>query len=250
MERTETGSTEREKLLDKIAKLRAMTKANGASESEAMMAAKRVAALIDEFNVNTSELQLREAVRLGGAIVRDRIIGFDSRWPIWGDCTVRLCKLLSVKTWYSIEREDLLGLGSYDSIMTIHLLGFAEDVETVKFIMGLIREAFIYELGLYKKARGKEPQSFQLGMADRIKERLTGLFQTVITSASGAHAGSLIVVKGQLVRVEFEKLALRLQSSQSNRTIKNAGAYAAGQAAGQRANLHGKPSVRALTKGA
>lgn len=227
--------TSRPEILSKIAKLRQMTTANGASEGEAMFAAQRVASMIAEFNVSQSEMEIRTFAKDGCITDEFAVIGNDD----WTRVVVGLQHLFHVRCWYHHTKEDLLDLGTPIAVKYVKFFGFPEDVAGAMFLATMIREAFATELARYVRdvKRGRDTRSFGLGMGDRINERLKSMATQQVTGPS--KGTGLMVLKGQLVGGEFDKLGLRLRYGPAA-WASNHNAYTTGQNAGSRANLHGR----------
>lgn len=240
----------RKKILDKIAKLRAMTQANGATEAEALLAAERLSRLLEEYHVSQTEADLHEAAR-GGGITRIKITLFGSQRPAWFICIAALNQILGNKGWTSPGSLDLLGLGVHEPVIYYHIMGFEENLQTVDQIADLIREAFIYEGKAYIKRTktDRNLKDFNLGMAMRIEQRIREMFTPKI-SLRESNGRALIDLRNQLVTEEFAKLNLNLRPGRAMSGDTSSKAYQAGVAAGGRANLHGKvPASMRLTKG-
>jgi hypothetical protein len=93
---------EREKIKERVAKLLNMTVDNGASESEAMMAAQRAAELMAHYDIEASELSLRYT----RAIKQTVTIGKYSNIGIAVSAAYHVARLCDCMSWYtSAERR-------------------------------------------------------------------------------------------------------------------------------------------------
>lgn len=231
--------TEREKIIAKIRKLAAMTKANGASESEALKAADMLAKLMAEHHVADTELSLKRDAR-GCLMGEFRVIDKAKRGvrPNWQKCGARVASLFSCQTYLSSSEEDILGLGFTVPIQIRKFYGFPEDVEAATVLMTIIHTALI---SASEKQKKREQNDFELGFVDRINVRLQEMIDR--KTAAKPTGTSLIVLKDQLVTEEYAKYLrandIWLGYGARYGEGRNNAAYAAGSAAGSRVDLGG-----------
>lgn len=226
----------RETVAARVRALLAKTTENGCSEAEAMFAAEKARELMDKYDIEIGEA--------GMAAEGTEKMTFDEttrgRLDLTSRMTYRIAEFCDVKSWRSPYRG------------TATFFGLKSDVE---FAVWLTRslEAFVnnaadsYLAGQrFGRGSGRSrymaDKSFTLGCIGRINVRL-GKLTAERKAAMKAAAGtgtSLVVVKSAIVEKDFRKLGLRLRSSSRRDPSVASGAYAAGQAAGDRASF-GRP---------
>jgi hypothetical protein len=233
-------STSRDAIIARIQKLRAMTIAAGASETEAAFAAKRIAELIAEHSIGETEFTLTRD-RL--SCTRDRFAVMASAPEEWRAVMHPIKQLFSVKAWGERELSDILGIGRPIELKVYHFFGFPADVAAAVSLAEICQLAVLGAVLPATKALGAPTRgnakrlwtaSFRTGMAQRLAERITALIPPPVMSQGTA----LIVVKDQLVTEEFAKLGLRLVP-RSFGTVADPHALAAGRAAAERVDLGG-----------
>jgi hypothetical protein len=232
---TSPGSTaaQRDAIIAKIQKLRAMTIQNGASENEASVAAAAIARLMAEWDISQSEADVRrEASRCG----QDYFCILRESPHEWRQVEIGIKRLFHLKVWASQFSEDILGLGWPQYFTKISFFGLPADVEAGRSLAEICHTAIanesLAESNRMGRAKGKAQYlaSFRYGMAERLKERIIELIPVVPTGTG------LIVLKNQLVTEEFAKLGISLRN-EGIRIQLNPTAFAAGQTAAGRVNL-------------
>ena len=231
--------TSRDLVIEKIRKLSAMTQANGASESEAAFAAKKMAEYIDLYNIQTTELEIRQDAK--GCIIDSftATMGLD----IWTHACWNIGLLFKCKTWrqhsaFALD-EDLL----IDQT-EMKFYGFKQDVTAAISLCQIIymaveRSSFAFAKSLPKgqrRANAAAKESFSIGMAQRLNERVKEL----IPASSPSLGKGLMVLKDQLVTEQFADYcrAHGLSFRSAGRlSISDQGAYSAGRTAGGNVNL-------------
>ena len=233
--------TPRDKIIDRIRKLKEMSVGRGASEAEAATAARHFAALMDEHNVTLSELELK---RNAAGCVNDYYMDSAPEREEWTVAFRALGPLFHVRYWISYDRHDLYDLGTEDEVTLHNFYGFPSDVEAAKALAYIVHSGIIAEAAKYLAMAGKGARrtkairndlpSFHAGIGRRLHEMLLAL---VSTSSSTA----LVSLKGQLVDGEWAKFAqahdIRLGYSRAGAMNVNAAAYAAGVKAAGNINV-------------
>ena len=226
-----------------IRNLAKKTQDNGCTEAEALSAAKKIGELLKVYNLEITEVFLANA----NCNVKKIPTGRQRRHPIDSCCTA-IANFCDCKVWFGC------GVGQRE----YNFFGLESDTEMAEFLYSVIYDAIEQETWRYKQsieyAKARNSQwgrksftvSFQKGMANRISERLNWMAaqrkreekeeekKTPYFVTTGT---SLVLVKQNKVKDEFEKLSLRLRKTQYARNACRADAYYKGQAAGEKVNL-------------
>jgi hypothetical protein len=232
-------TSDRDSVISRIQKLQKMTTERGCSESEAVIAARKVAELIAEHNVNDTELRLRTDAK---GCLHDELLIFGVQTTGWLSVTAAISRLFSVQSWYSKEFEDPFGIGLVERRLSVHYYGYPEDVAAAVAMTSICRVAIETELIRWKKNSKGNNESFRIGMASRLYERILDMIPTTQPSNSR----SLIPLKNQLVNEEFAKYCrenrLRL-GTEGGRHIRDHSAYSAGRRRAENVSLRGRKEV-------
>ncbi len=216
---------------DKIRKLLRLAENAGATEAEALNAAAKARALMDEYQVTVSAADLEET---GAVDVTDEAVILGKAKPdriiVVSSAIARFC---DVKVWKSGPRVVFLGLSA--------------DVEMASYLLRLVRTARDAEWKSYQRSDEFRDQrlsgwtayqlrkSFTDGMAIRIGERLKAL--KAESEAAFSNSRALVPVKNALITEEMARRGIFLR-----RGRRGSGSYAnaardAGRAAGDRVSL-------------
>jgi hypothetical protein len=240
-------SAERERIISRIRKLASMTVERGASENEAAQAALLMSKLLEEFSVQSSELELRSDAR---GCIKDSIIAFHADRKPWMEALWAVAELYSCKAWRTYTTEDILGIGLTEDVTHLNFYGFPEDVAAclaLGAIIQIARNGGMAEFIKTKDARRKGSRvrnialdSFDLGFAERITERIREIIAAKPKAITG---NALIVLKDQLVTEEWANYSknMRWGRARAGYTIGDSAAYARGSAHASGVALHGKP---------
>jgi hypothetical protein len=230
-----------QKVIQMIQDLCRKTVRNGCTESEAMSAAEKIGDLMKVYNLSMDRVFLGETNCVQESIPTDRL----RRHPIDG-CVVGIAEFCDCHVWYNkgYQRNNY------------YVFGLPPDVEMMKYLYNMIMSAMDTSLAAYKLSdlyiAGKNEygykvskkslsNSFQKGMAGRISHRLG-----VMTRSRHAEeevmpipstGTSLVLVKQNKVRQEFEGLGIRLRKAHQSWHHPDQSAYKQGQAAGESVNL-------------
>jgi hypothetical protein len=237
-----SSTTELHKIKSRIMALASKTTDRGCSEEEAMSAIEKIGELLEIYNLTMEECDVREekcvsvSIPLRGA--RTGPAKFFAR---------NLARLFSAKYYYSSEYtgEGYKRRAAYVFYVQHH------DAEAVKYLYELLDKAIVHETEIYKLTveyrealdRRAATLDFQEGMAERFAERLDTIREEN-EAAMQAHKSTgtaLIVLKGELIEEEFEKLGIKLTTSYSysyGRSTYDDSARASGRAAADRVNLN------------
>lgn len=216
-----------DKLKKRIQGLRAKTVDNGCTEAEALLAAAKVADLLDRFDLALTDVELRDAPCERRAYETHR----KKRIPL-DDCIGAIANFCDCRVW---REKNPTGEARYV------FFGLRSDVEGAHFLTDLVDNAVRSELGLYKTSaayqgfrhqeRHMANGSFTLGMVASIADKLT----TMKAGRDGVNKRTgrdLVVLKASVVEAELEKLDLRLRTVRQATRMVLPTAYEAGEAAG------------------
>lgn len=213
----------------KIAKLANMTIENGASESEALFAAKKIAELLDAHGMSIEEMKDFQNENSTNKMETGEF-GNKKKLHEVQYCVTAIADFFDCKIWATRGNDA----------HKIKFFGFPQDVAAAM----ALTEALVYAMESdYKKwfnsqnsdVHGKTlRKNFMLGFCSRINARL----KEMKLARNSANTGTaLIVVKGQVVTEEYAKLNMKISKSYRTVYSSNNAAYEAGQTAGNTANL-------------
>ena len=216
-----------DKLRTRIQGLRAKTVDNGCTEGEAMVAAAKVAELLDRYDLSLTDVELREASceRL------DYETHLRKRIPL-EDCIGAIADFCDCRVW---REKNPAGEARYV------FFGLRSDIEAAHYLAGLIDGAVRSELGRYKNSaayrqfrhqeRHMANASFALGMVASIADKLIAM-KAARDQVNHRTGRDLVVVKAAVVDSEIEKLGLELRIVERASRLVSPMAYGAGEAAG------------------
>jgi hypothetical protein len=226
-----------DKLKTRIQGLRAKTTENGCTEAEALMAAAKVAELLDRYDLSLTDIELRDAPCERRAFETHR----KKRIPL-DDCVGAIAKFCDCRVW---REKNHAGEACYV------FFGLRSDVEVAWYLTELVDGAVRFELGRYKNGaeyrrfrhqdRHVVNASFALGMVASIADKLLAMKaeRDAVVRSSGR---DLVVLKTAVVEAELEKLNLNFRKSRrAGRTVSQS-AYEAGEDAG--ASMAINPAIR------
>ena len=226
-----------DKLKTRIQGLRAKTIDNGCTEGEALLAAAKVAELLDRYNLSLTDVEIRDAPceRREYETHRKKRIPLD-------DCIGAIANFCDCRVW---REKNQAGEARYV------FFGLRSDIEVAHYLTELIDAAVRSELGRYKttpdyrrfrhKERHMANASFTLGMVASIADKLTGM-KAGRDEANNGTGRDLVVLKATVVDDELEKLDLKLRTVRRPSRMVSPMAYEAGGAAG--ASLAINPGIR------
>lgn len=234
---TNEVNVEREAVKRKVAKLLNMTLDKGASEAEALMAANKAGELMAHWDIQASELSLKNTKCITGRVpcrtYMNRMVG--------EGFVVRLAKFCDCMIWHSGTAEN----------RKYNFFGMPQDTEVACYLYDILSEACMTELELYKQSEHHAEQialgrsgritrsDFLRGMEDRLSARLYDMTKEKAQTIKAATGTALVLVKDAQIKEDFENLGMKLRSK--TRRIKGARNYnaqEAGWAAGGRVNIN------------
>jgi len=233
--------TNRDSIIEKVRKLSRMTIANGASEQEALLAAAHLERLIAEYDIAQSELTIRADAQ--GCLLDEFVDSSDRQTP-WMTCASALSKLFSTRCYFETRQEDIFDLGFLVTVRAVKFFGFQTDVAACLAMCAIVKSAIDTESTRFarslreSKSKPARVQSFELGMADRISDRLEEMALTQKRIRGESTGTGLIVLKDQLVTQQWaeQMRGLRLRPTQLIR-VKDMGAFSAGRVVGGAVSL-------------
>lgn len=232
----------------KILNLSNVTIDNGATEAEAMNAAKLAAKLLNEYNLNLNEVQITSE----DCIKVDYETPGKSRTPVYS-CIVAVANLtntviyISGKSYISYTKR---GRPQIRRNKCITVFGTETDVAVATYMLALIENVVEVETNKYKKTvdyinaaneyggRRRASKSFEFGMTDRINVRLYEMCEEQNNELL-EHKGSqeLMIIKDDYVKSEFKKVGIKLKNT--TRTLRyNPDHHTAGENAGNNVPLN------------
>jgi hypothetical protein len=226
-----------DKLKTRIQGLRAKTTGNGCTEAEALLAAAKVAELLDRYDLSLTDVEIRDAPceRREYETHRKKRIPLD-------DCIGSIANFCDCRVW---REKDQAGEARYV------FFGLRSDIEVAHYLTGLIDGAVRSELGRYKTSAGYRRfrhqdrhvanSSFTLGMVASIADKLTAM-KAERDAVNNGTGRDLVVLKASVVDAELGKLGLKLRTARRATRMVSPTAYEAGGAAGM--SLAINPGIR------
>ena len=226
-----------DRLKTRIQGLRSKTTDNGCTEAEALLAAAKVAELLDRYDLSLTDVEIRDAV----CEQREYETYRKKRVPIDG-CIGAIANFCDCRVW---REKNQVGDARYV------FFGLRSDVEVAHYLTEVIDNAVRFELGRYKMSAGYRRfrhqdrhianSSFTLGMVASIADKLKTMKRErdVVNNGTGR---DLVVLKASVVDAELQKLDLKLRTVRRTTRMVAPAAYEAGGVAG--ASLAINPGIR------
>ena len=230
--------TDRSSIIEKIKALRAMTTANGATEAEMMSFLDKASAMMDAYDITDEELQLtKDEAAILHTDPPDLSDPHKIKW--------RLC--------YGVS--EFCGVQIYRSSGETGLkcIGMPSDVQFAMWLLDNLADFVIAELYAHligclapRNERRIIIRSFTAACCERISDRLLALVERSKTARS-SNGRELVVIKNAAIKAFMKEQGIRLRacSGYSSSNV-DAGAHAAGRAAGDRATF-GRPVTGAAS---
>jgi hypothetical protein len=223
---TQANDTARAAVLARIRAAMARTVENGCTEAEAQAAAAMVDKLMALYEIDLTEATVAEqdVVRMDIKLDRHPV-----RWAAKAVGAFTDCKVWTDKGFISF-----LGLEIDTQVAEYLMLLFqrAIDRETTNY------SAFNADLAL-QDLRGQTEMvnSFQVGMASRLGERLAGM-KSSRDFTQRKTGFDLVVAKGALVNEAWASLGITLGAAKGGVSIRHKGAYEAGRSAADSVSIN------------
>jgi len=226
-----------DRLKTRIQGLRSKTTDNGCTEAEALLAAGKVAELLDRYDLSLTDVDIRDAL----CEQREYETYRKKRIPLDG-CIGAIANFCDCRVW---REKNQAGDARYV------FFGLRSDIEVAHYLTELIDNAVRSELGRYKISAGYRRfrhqdrhvanSSFTLGMVASIADKLTAMKRERDAVKNGT-GRDLVVLKASVVDAELEKLDLTLRTVRCATRMVSPTAYEAGGVAG--ASLTINPGIR------
>ena len=226
-----------DRLKTRIQGLRSKTTDNGCTEAEALLAAVKVAELLDRYDLSLTDVEIRDAA----CEQREYETYRKKRVPLDG-CIGAVAKFCNCRVW---REKNQAGEARYV------FFGLRSDIEVAHYLTEVIDNAVRFELGRYKMSAGYRRfrhqdrhianSSFTLGMVASIADKLAVMKRDRDVVNNGTRR-DLVVLKASVVDAELEKLDLKLRTVRRTTRMVSPTAYEAGGAAG--ASLAISPGIR------
>jgi hypothetical protein len=227
------SDVDRDAIVKRIRRMQAMTTDRGASEAEAMLAAEKVAALMAEYRLTQTDIEI------GAEPVTERAVDRRQRTKEVSEdhCLRGIMRLCAVKCWF---RTDA------DGVRRLVIFGPRAESDHAEWLYKMIGPTIMASAEGFKDAhRDDYPNmtyfrrailDFRIGMARRINDRLIEMARALEPDAKTASGTALVVVRTALVDNAFAKLGYTFGKA-STRNFRAGDAYARGAAAGEKVNL-------------
>src|SRR3954470_20095385 len=178
-----------ERLKTRIQGLRSKTTDNGCTEAEALLAAAKVAELLDRYDLSLTDVEICN----GQCEQRPYETHRKKRIPL-DDCIGDIANFCDCRVW----REK-----SYSGNARYVFFGLRSDIEVAHYLTEMIDSAVRSELGRYKNSAGYQRfrhqdrhvanASFTLGMVASIAEKLTAMkAERDAVAAATANQGKIV----------------------------------------------------------
>ena len=231
-------NSERESVKEKIVKLLNVTRDRGASENEAMIAAERAAELMAHFDIEASELSIRSTRSIEKVGKKRR---YGSRQIATG-CAYWVAQLCDCMTWHHPDRHAFFGL-PHDAEIAAHLFDTIGNCIVAEADIYKVSPDFVSAAERARQEYGIDARAvvgtFITGVEDRICGRLRALRDGKERAVQEASGRSLVIVKADQVKKDFEALEIKLRHRRMWQNVWSAAAYRSGAAAGDRIPLSG-----------
>jgi len=216
-----------DRLKTRIQGLRSKTTDNGCTEAEALLAAMKVAELLDRYDLSLTDVEIRDAA----CEQREYETYRKKRIPIDG-CIGAVANFCDCRAW---REKNEMGDARYV------FFGLRSDVEVAHYLTEVIDNALRFELGRYKTSadyrrfrhqdRHIANSSFTLGMIASVADTLKAMKRErdVVTNGTGR---DLVVLKASVVDAELKKLDLKLRTVRRTTRVVSPTAYEAVGVAG------------------
>ncbi|MEO5375681.1 MAG: DUF2786 domain-containing protein [Alphaproteobacteria bacterium] len=229
--RQKTTNSDLDKVLGRIQALREKTVDRGCTEQEALLAAEKVAELLDRYGLSLSEVELKDQTCEGASISTGR-----KRTGPVDTCITAVGRFCDCRVW-----REKMATGEIHYVF----FGLPADVAGARYLYDLVMLAFETETEMFKAGplyaghhsgeRRSATNSFQLGLAYGIATKLDTLHETREASMRTSTGRDLVPIKEAIVEDELAKLGMTFTTRVSNagkRVLSDA--YHAGIEAGDR----------------
>lgn len=228
--KTNKGNREElDKVLSRIQALRGKTVDRGCTEAEALLAAGKVAELLDQYGLTLSEIDMKAQSCAGEGIETNR----RRRSPL-DECAGAIAGFCDCRTWYEMTPRGHIR----------HIFfGLPADVAGARYLYEKIEDAFETETAAFKRSelydrhpsakRRSATTSFQAGLGHGICAKLDRLKAERDAAFRASGGRDLVPVKRDVIEEELAALGMRLKVLQTGRKNLLANAYKKGRVTGE-----------------
>ena len=228
--KTNKGNREElDKVLSRIQALRGKTVEQGCTEAEALLAAGKVAELLDQYGLTLSEIDMKAQSCAGEGIETNR----RRRSPL-DECAGAIAGFCDCRTWYEMTPQGHIR----------HIFfGLPADVAGARYLYEKIEEAFETETAQFKRSelydshpsakRRSATTSFQAGLGHGICAKLNRLKAERAAAFRASGGRDLVPVKRDVIEDELAAMGMRLKVLQTGRKNLLAMAYKKGRVTGE-----------------
>jgi hypothetical protein len=228
--KTNKGNREElDKVLSRIQALRGKTVEQGCTEAEALLAAKKVAELLDQYGLTLSEIDMKSQSCAGERIETSR----RRRSPL-DECAGAIASFCDCRTWYEMTPQ-----GNIRHIF----FGLPADVAGARYLYEKIDDAFETETAQFKRSalyeshpsakRRSATTSFQAGLGHGIRTKLNRLKEERAAAFRASEGRDLVLFKRDVIEDELATMGMRLKLLQTGRKNLLAKAYKKGRVTGE-----------------
>jgi hypothetical protein len=207
-----------------INELRKKTEDRGCTEEEALAAARTIGDLLEKYDLEMTETDVRE--------------------------DAASCRQIEVYAADNFAGVLVTGIGKFCTLVVYEnrheghackyvMFGTPQDLEMGEYLYEMCAEAMERGWSDYMEVHGysmAKRSSFRQGFSSRVHRRLRELKEERDRRTMAATGTALVVLKDQLVTTEFAKQGVKLGKSAPQRAV-HGHAYQEGRAAGDRVNL-------------
>jgi len=203
-----------DKILARIQALRSKTVAQGCTEAEALLAAEKVAELLDRYGVSLSEVEMKEQSCANEGIETNR-----RRRSAVDECVGTIAIFCDCRSWY-----EKTASGHIKHVF----FGLPADVAGARYLYEKIEYAFHTETRSFKLGylyyshpsthRRSAADSFQMGLGHGIRSKLRQLKEARSSKIIATNGRDLVPVKKEVIDKELSGLGLNFRTVHTNRT--------------------------------
>lgn len=152
-------TTELDKIKHRILALSEKTVQNGCTEQEALAAMNKVGELLAVYNLSMSDIQVEEEICIERKVHLGRLT-----IPRWAFVFSQIGQFTQTKAWVNAPN--------------VHYFGFEPDVQMAEYLTNIVLTAMDVETKKFKKSpayqhpRRRMTNSFKLGLAQRLSQRM------------------------------------------------------------------------------
>ena len=215
----------RKKIADIVRALRAKTVENGCTEGEAAAAAKKIAQLLEQYNMTLDEAELRESDFTKANHPQDDLIG-----KVIYRVASAISHMMDIKFWSERPGEP----------RSTTFFGFTHEVEIAGYLLDICRSAMKTQSAkiehecrlLRESVRRRRVSAFLDGMADRLAQRIKELKPAKPTGTG------LVVLRKELVEAALKDEGIELQGARGSKSNTFDEEYQRGRKAADKVGLN------------